>query len=95
MHIIYDNVWTHFSTENNEIVDIFNINKLPIKLQMVNALQAFLTDELKNLYATHLINLEYTLGAYKTIIVYFSPLNKFIKYNNLLATSDKMISFMF
>lgn len=93
MHIIYDDIWTNIVTEN--ITNIFTINKLPIKLQMISALNAFLTDEFRASYEVGLLNLGISLAAYKTIIVYFSPLNRFIQYNNVFATTDTTISLMF
>lgn len=94
MHIIYENVWSNTSIEN-ETIDIFTINKLPIKLQMINSLSAFMTNDLRCAYEVQLLNLGFSLAAYKTIIVYFSPLSRFIQYNNIFAQTDKTISIMF
>ena len=70
MHIIYENIWIN-SPIRNEVIDIFIINKLPIKLQMIKALNAIITHELRNTYEAHLLNLGFSLAEYKTIIVYF------------------------
>lgn len=94
MHIIYENVWSNTSIDD-ETIDIFTINKLPVKLQMINALNAFLSDDLRCAYEVQLLNLGFSLASYKTIIVYFSPLSRFIQYNNPFATTDKTISLMF
>lgn len=89
MHSVYNNIWTNYNIGNeNNTVEIFNINKLPVKLQMVNALTHFITPEVKMAFEQQLLKSEYIMGRFKRILVYFSPLGRFIEYNNAFAKDD-------
>lgn len=89
MHSVYNNIWTNYNINNEtNTVDIFNINKLPVKLQMANALSPFITPEVKMEFERQLLKSEYIMGGFKRILVYFSPLGRFIEYNNEFAKDD-------
>lgn len=97
MHSVYNNIWTNYNiNDTNNTVDVFNINKLPVKLSMVNTLAPFISNELKEKYEQALLNCGYVMGGFKRILVYFSPLNKFIEYDNDFAVDkSSYISIIF